>query len=270
MMTPDEMTNETSDTDVIARLSARRSRRSMLRGALLGAAGVTGVAAAGGALTFLPRGVSAAHAAAAIKASSNCTDSVQTILNVAATAEQLAVTFYSNGIKDAQKLGIKGVNLNYLTNAVVEEQLHENLLLASGGVSLTSTFSFPHGEDTFDYLDKFVHTLDQLETAFESAYIAAIKELADQNQSALAELAGQIVTIEAEHRVIGRSILPSIKFPNNRAFTPVLVKSVGDAVNVLSAEGYLSPKGSNSFTYKAVSTNDPHVDYKKPYVTPCS
>jgi hypothetical protein len=271
MKTPDEMMNETPETDLIARISARRSRRSMLRGALLGAAGVTGVAAASaGVLSVLPRGVTAAHAAAAIKASSSCTDSVQTILNVATTAEQLAVTFYTNGIKDAQKLGIKGVNLNYLTNAVVEEQLHENLLLASGGVTLTSTFSFPYGEDTFDYLDKFVNTLDQLETAFESAYIAAIKELADQNQSALAELAGQIVTIEAEHRVIGRSILPTIMYPNNRAFTPVYVKSVGDAVNVLASEGYLSPKDGNSYTYAAVSTMDVHVEQKKPYVTPCS
>ena len=263
MKSSDEMSNETPMTTTLA------SRRSFLRKAAFGAAGATGVAAVtAGVLSAFPRNV--VRAASFTKASSNCTDSVQTILNVAATAEQLAVTFYTNGISNAKKLGISGNNLNYLTNALVEEQLHENLLLASGGKTLTSTFSFPDGAETFEDINKFVATLDQLETAFESAYIAAIKEFADQNQSALAELAGQIVTIEAEHRVIGRSILSSIHFPNNRAFTPVYVKSVSDAVNVLSAEGYLSPKSGNSYTYKAVSTMDPNVEQKTPFVTPCS
>lgn len=263
MKTSDEMSNEAPGTTTLA------TRRSFLRKAAFGAAGVTGVAAvSAGVLSAFPK--TAAHAATLTKATSNCTDSVQTILNVAATAEQLAVTFYTNAIANASDLGISGNNLNYLTNALVEEQLHENLLLTAGGKTLTSTFSFPYGEDTFDDINKFVTTLDQLETAFESAYLAAIKEFADQNQSGLAQLAGQIVTIEAEHRVIGRSILNSIHFPNNRAFTPVYVKSVSDAVNVLAAEGYLSPKSGNSYTYKAVSTSDPHVEQKKPFVTPCS
>lgn len=263
MKTQDEISNEAPFTTTVA------TRRSFLRKAAFGAAGVTGVAAmSAGVLSAFPKTV--AHAASLTKATASCTDSIQTILNVATTAEQLAVTFYTNGIANARKLGISGDNLNYLTNALVEEQLHENLLLASGGKTLTSTFSFPSGATTFMDLQTFVATLNQLETAFESAYLAAIKEFADQNQSGLAQLAGQIVTIEAEHRVIGRSILKSIRFPNNRAFTPVYVKSVSDAVNVLAAEGYLSPKSGNSYTYKAVSTMDPNVEQKKPFVTPCS
>jgi hypothetical protein len=268
MLTSDEQINENADSDLVVQLSAKRSRRSMLRGALIGAAGVTGVAAVGaGALTILPRGVSSAHAASAIAASATakCSDSIQTILNVAATAEQLAVTFYSNGIANAMKLGIKGVNLDYLQEAVVEEQLHENYLVSAGGVSTTSTFSFPDAGDTFKDLNKFVMTLDMLESAFESAYIAAIKEFADMNQSSLAVLAGQIATIEGEHRAVGRTLISTQRFPNNQAFTPVYVKSVSDAVNLLTNEGFLSPTSGNSYSYSPVSTDDKNVHWKYPY-----
>jgi len=242
------------------------SRRAMLKGAAVGAVGAVGVAAAGaGVLSAFPRSI--AHAAAAT--SSKCLDSVQTILNIAATAEQLAVTFYSNAIANAGALGISGVNLDYLKAAVVEEQLHENLLLAAGAKSLTSTFSFPSAGKTFKDLDTFVMTLDQLETDFESAYIIAVSELGQQNQFGLAVLAAQIATIEAEHRVIGRSIKTSIKVPNDRAFTPVLVGSVGEAVTALTDQGYLSPKQGNSYSYSAVSTNDGYVYWRKPFVAKC-
>jgi hypothetical protein len=241
------------------------SRRALLRGAAVGAAGAVGVTAVGaGVLSVLPRSI--AHAAAG---SSKCIDSVQTILNIAATAEQLAVTFYSNGIANAKALGISGVNLDYLKAAVVEEQLHENLLVAAGGKSLTSTFSFPGAGKTFTNLGTFIITLNQLESDFESAYLIAISELAQQNQPGLAVLAGQIATIEAEHRVIGRSIETSIKVPNDRGFTPVLVGSVGEAVTALTDQGYLSPKQGNSYSYSAVSTKDGSVFWREPFVQKC-
>ncbi|HCI79594.1 MAG TPA: hypothetical protein DHW02_07885 [Ktedonobacter sp.] len=257
---------QTSLENLAESLKAPKSRRSLLRGAMVGAAGATGLAVAGTALW--PRG--AAHAAGV--AASTCTpDSVQTILDIAATAEQLAVTFYTYGIKNAHELGITGQNFNYLTAAVVEEQLHLNLLVAAGGKPVTGTFSFPYGEDTFDYQDKFVKTLDQLETAFESAYLAAIRDFVYLNQPDLAVLAGQIVTVEAEHRALGRSISASIRTADNWAFTPVYVKSVADAANVLASEGYLSPKGNNSFSYKPASLNqNPDVQQRTPYVVACS
>lgn len=242
------------------------SRRALLKGAAVGAAGVVSATAVGASvLSVFPRDI--AHAAS--MTGSKCIDSVQTILNIAATAEQLAVTFYSNGIANAKALGISGVNLDYLKAAVVEEQLHENLLVASGGKSLTSTFSFPSAGKTFNDLDTFINTLNQLESDFESAYLIAISELAQQNQPGLAVLAGQIATVEAEHRVIGRSIESSIKVPNNRAFTPVLVGSVGEAVTALTDQGYLSPKQGNSYSYKAVSTKDGFVNWRKPFVQKC-
>ncbi len=104
---------------------------------------------------------------------------------------------------------------------------------------------------------------------FESAYLIAVKEFGKQNQFDLAVLAGQIATIEAEHRVIGRSINSNIAVPNDRAFTPVLVGSVGEAVTALTDQGYLSPKGDNSYTYAAVSLKDSHVHYLAPFMQKC-
>ncbi|GAC1389060.1 MAG: hypothetical protein NVSMB38_01890 [Ktedonobacteraceae bacterium] len=241
------------------------SRRDILKGAIAGAAGATGLAVAGTALWTNGH----AHAA---KASSSCTpDSAATILAIAATAEQLAVTFYTHGINNAHKLGISGQNLNYLTGAVVEEQYHLNLLVAAGGKPVTGTFSFPYGMDTFEHLGRFIHTLDQLETAFESAYIAAIRDFALLNLPDYAVLAGQIATVEAEHRALGRSIDTTIPTANNWAFTPVYVKSVADAANVLAAEGYLSPKSGNSYMYAPVSlTLNKDVTQTTPYVVACS
>lgn len=241
----------------------RQSRRSLLRGAVAGAVGVGGLAAIGA--SFIAASGQPAHAAGVKASNLNCSDTEQDILNIAATAEQLAVVFYTNGILKAGTLGISGQNLNYLTAAVVEEQLHLNLLLQNGAKPLVNVFSFPHGWATFSHQDVFINTLQQLETAFESAYLAAVKEFAEMGQPGLAMLAGQIATIEAEHRALGRSISSSIATADNWAFTPVYVTSVGDAVNVLSKEGYLSPSGKNSFTFIAASTKNPDVTQRTPY-----
>lgn len=264
MNTPDELNPESVTAQLLSTVSGRHSRRNLLKGAAIGTASVAGVAAAGfGIMSALPH---AAHAAAA---TSNCDDSPQTILNIAATAEELAVTFYTQGIASAAELGITGQNLNYLTAAVVEEQIHQKFLVANGAQPLTGTFSFPHGHATFENLGYFIWTLDMLETAFESAYLAAVKEFADQNLTSLAQVAAQICTIEAEHRALGRSISPNIPTADNWAFTPVLVKNVSDAVTVLTNEGFLSPTKGNTFNYKEVSTVNSQVVRRMPYSVPC-
>ena len=241
------------------------SRRNVLKGAIAGAAGVTGLAVAGTALWSK----GAVHAAAS---TAKChPDTPATILAIAATAEQLAITFYTHGIKNAHKLDISGQNLDYLTAAVVEEQYHLDLLVKAGGKPVTGKFSFPYGQATFEHQDKFINTLDQLETAFESAYIAAIRDFALLGLPDYAVLSAQILTIEAEHRALGRSISSSIPVANNWAFTPVYVKSVADAAKVLGAEGYLTPKGQNSYIYAPISlTLNKNVKQTTPYVVACS
>ncbi|MHB8599484.1 MAG: ferritin-like domain-containing protein [Ktedonobacteraceae bacterium] len=259
MMTSEEKFKQEATANLMGSFSKHRSRRTLIKGAVAGAAGIA-VAGTAGAL-LLPKG-NAAHAASSDEPPE---DTIAQILSIAATAEQLAVTFYSNGIAEASTLKISGANYDYLVAAVIEEQIHLDFLVAAGGKPLTSTFSFPEGEDTFDDQLTFVNTLQMLEEAFIAAYLAAVKEFSQYGQHRLAQIAAQIMGVEAEHRGLGRSISSSYPYADNYAFEPALVESVGDAVDVLTAEGFLSPKSGNSFTYKAVSTDNSHVIRRNPY-----
>jgi len=242
----------------------QQSRRNLLKGAVAGAAGATGLAVAGGALFAQKASV---HAAPAYNA--NCVTPIAEILTIARTAERLAVTFYTNGLKNADKLGLKGYEKNYLRAALIEEQIHELYFASAGGQFLASTFSFPQGDDTFENLKTFIATQQQLEGVFDSAFLASVKEFGLQGRPDLSQVAAQIACIEAEHRALGRSI-GGLMPADNWAFTPVLIGKVGDAPALVTKAGYLSPKKGNSYTYKEVSTNDPSIVYRAPFAVACS
>lgn len=199
-----------------------------------------------------------------LSSSQATTDSIVTILTVARTAEQLAVTFYTNGINNASQLGISGSNLDYLKAALIEEQIHQQFFAANGGQSLATTFSFPNGAKTFTDLNTFIATQQQLEGVFDSAFLAAIFEFAQLGRPDLAQIAGQIATVESEHRVLGR-VIGNLTPADNWAFTPVLIATVGDAPALVTKAGYLSPTSGNSYTYQQVSTNDTSILYQKPF-----
>src|SRR5579872_2313675 len=257
----------------MASFNTPRSRRALLKDAAV----ATGAAAAGaGILSALPaqamvRGngwMGAQNAQAAnmglLSSSQATTDSIVTILTVARTAEQLAVTFYTNGINNASQLGISGANLDILKAALIEEQIHQQFFAANGGQSLATTFSFPNGAKTFTDLNTFIATQQQLEGVFDSAFLAAIFEFAQLGRPDLAQIAGQIATVEAEHRALGR-VIGSMSPADNWAFSPVLIASVGDAPTLVTKAGYLSPTSGNSYTYQQVSTNDSNILYQKPF-----
>lgn len=275
MKRANNISKEAAYRNLMSSFAANRSRRTLLKGA---AAGV-GVIAGAGALSALPvqamvtgdSGGSAQSTTsgqmqnmAPLTSSRQTVDSIVTILTVARTAEQLAVTFYSNGIANADKLGLTGDNLAYIKAALVEEQIHQQFFAANGGQSLADTFSFPQGPQTFTDLKTFIATQQQLEGVFDSAFLAAILEFAQLGRPDLAQIAGQVATIEAEHRALGRAI-GGLSPADNWAFTPVLIASVGDAPALITKAGYLSPKSGNSYTYQAVSTSGAGVDYQKPF-----
>ncbi len=242
--------------------SSVKSRRNLLKGAVAGAAGVTGLAVAGTAL-----GSTSVFAATS---TSKCVTPIKDILTIARTAERLAVTFYSNGLKNADKLGLKAYEKEYIRAALIEEQIHENFFAKAGGKFLASTFSFPHGPETFTNLKVFIATQQQLEGVFDSAFLAAVKEFALQQRPDLSQVSAQIACIEAEHRALGRAIGGLVP-ADNWAFTPVLIGKVGDAPALVAKAGYLSPKTGNSYAYGPVSTNDAGVVYRTPYaVETCS
>ncbi len=270
MKKSDKNSKGVASTKSLPSLSARRSRRTLLRGAA-GAAGL--VVAGAGVLSASPayakgtRYVSpdgGDESQQQYSTSRPTVDSIVDILTVARTAEQLAVTFYTNGIANADKLGITGDNLAYLKAALVEEQIHQLFFTANGGKSLADTFSFPQGPQTFTDLKTFIATQQQLEGVFDSAFLAAIMEFAQLGRPDLAQIAGQIATVESEHRALGR-VIGGLSPADNWAFTPVLVTSVGAAPALVQKAGYLSPMSGNSYTYQQVDTSGAGVEQLKPF-----
>ncbi|MGH2444254.1 MAG: hypothetical protein ACRDFX_13950, partial [Chloroflexota bacterium] len=126
-----------------------------------------------------------------------------------------------------------------------------------GGVPLTSTFSFPSAGATFTDLPTFIKTQQQLEGAFDSAFIAAAFEFSTMGNSAVARIATQIAMVESEHRALGRDIanthnISGYEPADNWVYAPQLVPTVGAAPAVLTAAGYLSPVAGNTYTYAQV------------------
>lgn len=269
-MSKEKISREEATAKLMASFTTPRSRRSLLKGAVT----ATGITLAGiGALNALPAnasaisgaaGFGAAAGASAFGSTSATADSIVSILSVARTAEQLAVTFYSHGLNNADKLGITGDNLDYLKAALVEEQIHQQFFTANGGQSVAETFSFPQGAQTFTDLKTFIDTQQQLEGVFDSAFLAAIKEFAQLGRPDLAQIAGQIACIESEHRALGR-VIGKLSPADNWAYAPVLIATVGDAPALVKKAGYLSPTSGNTYTYQEVSTDNVGVEQRKPF-----
>lgn len=242
------MDDTSPETSLEASFKTPRSRKTFLKGAI-----ATGVAAAG---------VGLLHETAS--AQTTPADSIQTIFNIAATAETLAVTFYTNGVNNAATLGLSGNDLDEIKAALLEEQIHLDFFKTNGGVPAAQTFSFPDGAATFTSLSNFISTQQQLEGVFDSAFIAAAYEFGQMNRPDLTRYACMIAMVESEHRALGRDIARSNNVTlnvamagtssadpaDNWAFAPQTIPTVGSAPAVVEAAGYLSPSGANSFTYQ--------------------
>jgi hypothetical protein len=258
--------NEPVEQETLSTVTRQsQSRRSLLKGAALGVMGGAGL---GVALSTAIGGVAPQAHAALLSPSDSCITPIQDIFTIARTAERLAVTFYSNGLKHAHWLGLGRREIAALEAALIEEQIHENFFASAGGNVLTSDFSFPHGQETFENLRLFIATQQQLEGVFDSAFLSAVREFAQQNRADLAQIASQIATIEAEHRALGRFI-GHLDPADNWAFSPVLVAKVGDAPALVKQAGYLDPRPGNHFTYHPVNTADHGVTYRTPYSISC-
>lgn len=242
-------------------LTSRSSRRSLLKGTIVGAtglaatAGVAGVAFVAAEKTNVQVGAHAAAADDSHNYNRNNVDSIQTILNVAITAETLAVTFYKQVLNNADRLGLGNTARKDLQAALVEEAIHRAFLAKQGAKPLTTRFSFPFGWDTFHRFDKFIRTQQLLEAHFVAAYLAAVKEFAMLNRPDLALVASQIGGVEAEHRAIGRAI-GGMTPANNRVFETALLNKVSDAVTALKKNGFLNPTHNSYWDYSDYSWDD--------------
>lgn len=225
------------------------SRRNMLKGTV-GIGG--GLALASFAHAF---GVSAAEGG----------DDPQTILNLAATAETLAVTFYHAAITGAQ-FELDPADVVYLKYALDAEQYHLEFLQANGGRSLTNQFYVP--ANLLSDPGVFVQTGSNAETAFVGAYLAATRRFGDLGLGRLAATTAQHACSEAQHLALTREIGGLV--PNNLALPLPVYFDVSNAVPTLApflngGSGFIGPV---SYPSKAqIDAARIKSDPTKPFVT---
>jgi hypothetical protein len=260
----------------------------------------SGIAGLGVAATTLIGGSATAFAAQSLapKATSNgvqdpiTKDTPAQIFTAALIAEDLATTFYYNGLvgavlQDPALAGPGGTvthapngdqdNVNYLRAAIFEEITHANLFrdllgISGSGNDPVQTFYFPSG--TFDTLTPFIATLEALENAFIGAYLAAIREFARMSAVAgpgsdftsgqlsyFSEVSAAIMGIESEHRVLGRDI-GSFTPANNRNYELVDgIRSVynGSHSAVTALTPFLTPSTGPAFSFADAVGNASNV-----------
>ena len=176
-------------------------------------------------------------------------ESVQTIIDIAVTAEAFAVTALGGALQNAAqgKLGLNDNHILHIKAARAAEQAHFDFLTGAGAKPLTTTFTVPDEKIVTD-VPTFLKTLITLEEAFIAAYLAAAQEFVVMGEGKLAHVALQIGAVEAEHRAgvrffaIEAGVLSGT--PNDVAFEKSLFTSVGEAAQALKDLGFIGGGGT--------------------------
>jgi hypothetical protein len=142
-------------------------------------------------------------------------DSIKTIGVTAVTAEALAVTYLTELVHRVNGKAPQGV-VEILKAADAAEEDHYKFLHGAGFKPLTFKFWIP------DYffgpgLKDIGAVIEAAETLFINAYLIGITTFAYHCKPDLARYAGEILGVEAEHRVLARS-LQGDSPPNNLGF----------------------------------------------------
>lgn len=186
---------------------------------------------------------------AALRQQAAACETVQEIINIAATAEAFAVTALGGALASAEEgnLALTEDAVGTLTAARAAEQAHYDFLIESGAEPLTLTFTIPD-EAILTDVSTFLTTLVSLEELFIAAYIAAAQVFAIRGESRLAQIALQVGAVEAEHRAGARffaieaGILSGTA--NDVAFEQALFTSVGEAAATLEELGIIGGSGT--------------------------
>lgn len=210
------------------------SRRALIR-----TASATGL---GLALTQL-------QAIGGIREAAAQSESVATIINIAATAEAMAVTLLGAAIQGAAgygnpdgSQGLSPTIVAILKAAQSAEQAHYAFLTKAGARALTLTFNVPNPKIATDSTTLF-QTIEALETAFTAAYMSAAREFAELRKPDLVKVAVQIGGVEAGHRALARLALGD-PLPHNLAFETKMFTQVGQAAAALEKLGFIG--GTNN------------------------
>nr|WP_041470436.1 ferritin-like domain-containing protein [Chloroflexus aggregans] len=205
------------------------SRRSLIKGAASLGGGLMVASFAG---LFGIQTASAGH---------DRKDDPQLILNLAATAETLATTFYYAALTSA-KFTLADDDVRYLKFALDAEKYHLDFLVANGGRALTNQFYVPANLLSDPAL--FVQVGADAETAFVGAYLAATRRFAELGVDRIAGTTAQHACSEAQHLALIREIGGFV--PNNLALPLPIYYNVSDAVPTLApflqgGQGFIGP-----------------------------
>jgi hypothetical protein len=244
-------------TELVAKAKEARRAGATRRDFFANTAKLAGATALGAAGIKVLQPIAARAATAATPPSDTALD----ILNIAATAEALAITFYTHALLHTGSLHMVNNmdNKNYFQAAVSQEYAHLQVLESLGGKPLFKHFYFPTA--MFTDQPTFFSTAITLEEYFIAAYTAAAVEFSGAYSTGLTTpnltgigLCVQIAGVEAEHRALLREA-SNVNPPNNLLFEEPLLTSVGGAVAPLTP--FLASGASG---FNTVSLPLPSVD----------
>ena len=252
----DEMMRTSTDvmTELVSKaresVAAGESRRSFFTKT----AKIAGATALGSAGVGLLQPVAMQSAIAKTTGNS---DTLQGILDIAATAESLAITFYYQALQN--QAGLPNVNSaanrNYFQAALIQEYTHLLYLTKLGGKPLQAAYHFPTNMFTDETV--FFPTSMLLEEYFISAYLAAAIDFSGAVSSGITTanpyalgFAVQVLGVECEHRAL-LNVAANVNPPNDRLLEHALLKTVNDAVAPLTpflsgGSGFSGPVGRPS------------------------
>jgi hypothetical protein len=211
------------------------SRRSIFKGAAVVGLGMT--AAQAGLIRALAQDDATPMAEG---------EDIQTIINIAATAESLAVTLYGHVIDSAKNGGydaeIPDAVVGVLASARAAEQYHLEYLLDAGAEPLTQDFTVPDPA-LLTSTQLIFDTAVQLETAFIAAYTAAAHRFAELGQTDLVRTSMEVAAVEGEHRVLA-AYVAGVRPANNVALAPALFTTLGEAAEALTSLGFIGGSGT--------------------------
>ncbi len=171
-------------------------------------------------------------------------DDLQTVINLASTAELFATTHYLAAINSAADLGLDDIQLAYMKAGFLAEQDHYDLLLSLGAAPVVTEFYVP--ETLFSDIDLFATITEVAETTFVAAYLAAVRIFSKSAETTpFAVTAAQIACTEAEHRALVRQI--GKKLATNTSYAQYTAFNVSSVVPTLqpfldgSGDGFVGP-----------------------------
>ncbi|HEX5415584.1 MAG TPA: ferritin-like domain-containing protein [Chloroflexota bacterium] len=191
-------------------------------------------------------------------------ESIQNIIDIAATAEALAVTLTGAVLAGAAKYdGGKGLSpllVTVIKAIQAEEQDHYTFLTGAGAKPLTLTFTVPQNLLAITNDSKaLLNFVQAAETIFIGAYLAAAQEFTNLGHPELSQIAYQIGGVECEHRVLANFGL-GISPPNNLGFEQALYHNVAEAAAAVKQLGLLgTPNPAATLSYSAFSGSVDHT-----------